>query len=491
MPIWIDCEGCGTNQPTHLPVYPPFWDSGITPPAAPAPTVTGIVPSSADYGSDALYLEVMGTGFNGSSRILLDGVVAPTEYLSPTRLRTLLQPALVTAATPVVVTVHNAGVAATGSKTFNYTDPPAPVVEPHITDVNPTGMETDDPDTTVHIMGTNFTDTTEVYVNGTPVETTHVSDTELTYVAKGDSVGAHTVTVGAPTMRSGSAVFTVTAPVAPALTLTDLIPRTAVDGTPTQVRIIGTGFTPATTVTASLEPIAATFVSETELTYLAPTSGTGIFAIEVHEGAAKAGPISFTVTAPAAPDAPTITGMVPNSLLRTAGATSVTVSGTGFVSGTTVVLCNTKTPPEYDAGSVMVLSATSLLLTVWPANDTYLQATNNISVRNGPAGSPESNAVALSITEAPAGPTINSLAPTGINRGDAVSVYITGSGFDEGSVILCATKTPPELGTTRNGTSQIIFTTTAADDWWVLDNPITVRNSAGVVSNEKIFKVYG
>jgi hypothetical protein len=194
-------------------------------------------------------------------------------------------------------------------------------------------------------------------------------------------------------MRSGSAVFTVTAPAAPALTLTDLIPRTAVDGTPTQVRIIGTGFTPATTVTASLEPIAATFVSDTELTYLAPTSGTGIFAIEVQESGARAGPISFIVSAPPAPAAPVVTSMTPNTVSRAEPPATITLIGTGFTSDC-VVLCDTKTPPEYGGTYV---DATTVTFVVTPATDTWLLGSNNISVRNGPTGSPQSSAFVLTV----------------------------------------------------------------------------------------------
>src|SRR4029077_18346266 len=78
------------------------------------------------------------------------------------------------------------------------------------------------------------------------VETTHVSDTELTYVAKGDVVGTHTVTVGAPTMRAGSAVFTVAPPPAPvAPVLTSMTPNSVDRADPaTTVTIVGTGFTP-------------------------------------------------------------------------------------------------------------------------------------------------------------------------------------------------------------------------------------------------------
>ena len=454
MPIWIDCEGCGTNQPTYLPAYPPGTFENA-PPAAPAPTVTGLIPSSIDYGSSAIYLEVMGTGFNGSSRILLDGVAVPTEYLSQTRLRTLLQPALVTAATPVTVTVHNGSVAATGAPTFNYTAPPAPVVEPHITDVNPTGMETDDPDTTVHIMGTNFTDTTEVYVNGTPVETTHVSDTELTYVAKGDSVGAHTVTVGVPTMRSGSAVFTVVpppAPVAPVLTsmtpnsvgrtdpattvtivgtgftpecvvlcgskssgdyggvyvdaqtmtfvvapqtdtfllpsnnitvrigstgkpqsnvlalliteaavvaptITSLSPATCVSGVSTPVRIIGTGFTPETTMKISGTVTPVTFVSDTELSYTTPAAHEGLFPISVYNGTTASNSKYFTVTAI---PAPTLTAIDPATAVAGSGDFTVTATGANYYENCVIMSVGIEKPTTYVNETTLTTVVTAL-----------------------------------------------------------------------------------------------------------------------------------
>jgi hypothetical protein len=395
MPIWLDCAGCGTNTPTHLPAYPPAWDSGITFVPPPAPTVTGIAPSSIPFGSGTLYLDVMGTGFTSASRILLDGVVAPTEYLSPTRLRTLLQPALEPAARAMTVTVHNGAVAATGSKTFNYTTPPAPVVTPHITDVNPTGMMSTDPDTTVHIMGTDFTETSQVYVNGVPVETTYVSPEELTYVAVGDSLGAHTVTIDGAVMRSGSAVFTVTEPEPPVgdpLTLTSLTPATGVEGTPVTITITGTGFLPTTTMTVSLTPKPVTYVSPTELTYAAPMDMSGFFSVELQNDDVHSGIKSFVVSAAPAAQIPTIAAVTPSTIVRAEGDQTISVTGTDFTADA-VVRCSTK--PEPREVVTTFVSATEVTFVCALSTEMWWGASNGLSVRT--AGG-ESSQLGLTIT---------------------------------------------------------------------------------------------
>jgi hypothetical protein len=137
----------------------------------------------------------------------------------------------------------------------------------------------------------------------------------------------------------------------------------------TSITITGTGFVSGATVTVGGAACTSVVVgSGTSLTCTTPAGSAGVQNIVVTNPAGLAGMGTglFTFVAP-----PTVTGVAP-SVGSTAGGTSITITGTGFVSGATVTVGGAP------CTSVVVGSATSVSCTT-PAGSAGAQ---NLVVTN-------------------------------------------------------------------------------------------------------------
>ena len=136
--------------------------------------------------------------------------------------------------------------------------------------------------------------------------------------------------------KSGSTPIAVTNP-QPAIT--SLSPTSATAGVAAQTLTInGTGFVSISTVSFNGVAHTATFVSATQLTISLSVSDqatAGTYAVVVTNpspGGGASNSFSFTVNNPA----PTISGLSPTPVIAGAGAQTLTINGTGFVSISTV-----------------------------------------------------------------------------------------------------------------------------------------------------------
>lgn len=143
--------------------------------------------------------------------------------------------------------------------------------------------------------------------------------------------GAHTVAALA-TNYTTSAAYTV-APAA--ATVTSISPSGGAPAGGTSVTITGTGFESGATVTiGGAAATSVSFVNSTTLTAVTPSGAVGSADVAVTNPAATAGTLTGGYTYAAAP---TVTGISPASGSES-GGTSVTITGTGFVSGATVTI---------------------------------------------------------------------------------------------------------------------------------------------------------
>ena len=125
------------------------------------------------------------------------------------------------------------------------------------------------------------------------------------------------------------------------------------------------------------------------------------------------------------PPVPTLTSITPNSGLVNTAA-QVTLTGTGFTSGSTAAVNGTSIPTEY-------LSSTTLEGTI-PASDLASPGTVNLTVTTPAPGGGTSASLPFTASYPPA-PTLTSLNPAGgpINTAAAVSLY--GTGFTANSTV--------------------------------------------------------
>lgn len=97
-----------------------YYDASIPPELTIMPTVTAIAPNTAVVGGSAVSLHVTGTDFSEYSVIVFNGGVERTTYVSPTEVRTIVEPATATGAFTVPVQVRN-GVQTSNAVDFSFT----------------------------------------------------------------------------------------------------------------------------------------------------------------------------------------------------------------------------------------------------------------------------------------------------------------------------------------------------------------------------------
>ena len=286
---------------------------------------------------------------------------------------------------------------------------------PTVTGVSPSSGPTAG-GTSVTVSGTNLTGATAVDF-GTGHPGTSISGVTATSLTVTSPAGTGTVDVTVTTPNGTSAInapsdqFTYNAPALP--TVTGVSPSSGPAAGGTSVTVSGTNLTGATAVDfGTANPgTSISGVTATSLTVTSP-AGTGTVNVTVTTpngtSAVNAPSDQFTY-------APTVTAVSPNNGPQ-GGTNTVTVTGTGFVSGSTAVDFGT------NAGtSVDVTSSTSLSVVV-PSG------TGTVSVTVITTGGGSSTPLASAYTyNAPALPTVTGVSPASGPTAGGTSVTVSGT----------------------------------------------------------------
>ena len=455
-----------------------------------APTITGVSPASRDQGAVSQNLTVTGTDFvNGASlATVFSGTlitVNSTTYVNSTTL---------------TVNVSISSSAATGTRTFTVTNGDRSTATsgsiftvsgaPTVTAVSPTSRGQGATNQTLTITGTNFVSgaTTAFSTNGITVNsTTFNSATSLTVnvsISGSATPGTRTITVtnGDGSSATSGSIFTVNA----APTVTAVSPTSRGEGATAQnLTVTGTGFQSGATTTFSGTGItvnSTTFVNATTLTVNVTIAGgatVGTSTITVTNpdaGSATSGSI-FTVNA-----APTVTAVSPTS--RDAGAVSqsLTVTGTGFVSGATTSFSGS----NITVNSTTFVNATTLTVNI-SISSGALVGTRAITVTNPDAG----NGTSGSIFTVNGAPTVTAVSPTSRDAGAVnQNLTITGTNFITGATVAFSTNGITVNSTTFNSATSLSVNISIASGATVGTRTITVTNGDGsVVTSGSIFTV--
>jgi hypothetical protein len=301
---------------------------------------------------------------------------------------------------------------------------------PTLTSITPTSATVGDPNTTITLTGANFVNGSTADLNGTPITTTFVNATQLTAVipaADLTTAGSELITVvtaGPGGGTSGPQTFTVNNP---APILTSISPTSATAGAgATTITLTGTSFINGSTADFNGTPITTTFVSATQLTAVIPASdltaaGTEmITVVTAGPGGGTSAPQAFTVNNPV----PTLTNISPNSVTAGAGATTITLTGTNFVNGSTADFNGTPITTTF-------VSATQLTAVI-PAADLTTADSELITVVTAGPGGGTSAPQAFTVNN-PA-PILTSISPTSATVGDpSTTITLTGTNFVNGS----------------------------------------------------------
>ena len=195
---------------------------------------------------------------------------------------------------------------------------------------------------TLTLTGTNFLAGSTVTYNGVGHTATFVSATQLTISLSATdqaTAGSYAVVVTNPAPGGGTSSALSFAVNNPAPTLTSLSPASALAGAGLQtLTLTGTSFVAGSTVTYNGVGHTTTFVSSTQLTIsLSATdqATAGSYAVVVTNpapGGGTSSALSFAVNNPA----PTLTSLSPASAVAGAGSQTLTLTGTNFLSSSTV-----------------------------------------------------------------------------------------------------------------------------------------------------------
>ncbi|MFM7252046.1 MAG: IPT/TIG domain-containing protein, partial [Ilumatobacteraceae bacterium] len=314
--------------------------------------------------------------------------------------------------------------------------------------------------TALTVTGTNFT------VNMSFTFTIGAVAYAATSVVVGSSTSATLVTpavvatgTAAVSATNSSAAsqtngtFSYTAPVP---TVTSLSPTTGPTSGGTSVTITGTGFiTGATVKFGSLSATGVVVNSPTSITVVSPATVTpGTVSVVVTTsggdstpaGALGAAADDFVYTAPV----PTVTSISPTSG-PTSGGTTVTITGTGFVTGATVAF------DGLAPVAATVVSATSLTV-VSPSTVTPgvvdLQVTTS-------GGSSSTTGAGDNFTYTAPVPSVSSLSPSTGPVTGGTSVTVTGTGFVTGASVTVGGLAVPAASVTVVSATSITIVTPA------------------------------
>ena len=345
--------------------------------APPGPVITALSPASVAAGSGPVTLTVHGTGFDPASVVLLGGSARATTYVGATRLTAALDASDVQSAGSLVVTVTTPPPGGGTSSGFAFTVV-APSPEPSLASLSPSSVTAGSSAFTLTVTGTGFVPSTVVSVGGVAKATTFASSTQLTAaLSSADVASAGQLAVTATTPSPGGGT-------SGALTLTVQNPTPAIASlSPSTVQaassafslvVNGSGFVASSAVKFDGADRTTHFVNGTQVT--ADIAASDVASVSTHAltvvnpapGGGTSGPATLTVTAAPNPT-PTLTTLSPCGKVAGTGAFTLTLSGTGFVSGTTATFNGT-------AVTVTFVSATQLTAAI-PASLVATAPTNN------------------------------------------------------------------------------------------------------------------
>ncbi|WP_201295394.1 MULTISPECIES: IPT/TIG domain-containing protein [Nocardia] len=380
-----------------------------------APTITSLSPTAGPP-AGGNNVTITGTGFDFVTTVRFGTVATTFTVDSTTRITAIAPPGAGT----VPVTVITSPGGTSNSVPYTYAGVPS------VSGVSPNQGPTTG-GTTVTLTGTNLTGATAVTFGATAaVSFTVNSATQVTAVAPPGS-GTVQVTVTTPAGTSNGVAYTyITVPA-----LTTVTPSSGPAAGGTTVTLTGTNLTGTTAVTFGATAAASfTVNSATQVTAVAPP-GSGTVQVTVTTPAGTSNGVAYTYIPVSAP---TLTSVTPGSG-PAAGGTTVTLTGTGLSSATSVRFGAT-------AASFTGVSATQITAVAPPGAGTV-----QVTVIT-PGGT--SNGVPYTYA---ATPSLNAVSPTQGPTTGGNTVTLTGTNLTNAAAVTFGAT--PAASFTVNSSTQI------------------------------------
>jgi hypothetical protein len=411
----------------------------------PVPVLSTLAPSSALQGGPAFTLTVTGANFVPASTVRWNGVTRTTAFVSATQLTASIPVTdLVTAGTRnITVATPAPGGGTSSALAFTVT---AVNPLPALSKLAPTSALQGGPAFTLTVTGSGFVPGSGVRWNGSSRTTTFVSATQLTAsIPASDLVtaGTRSITVFTPAPGggiSGALAFTVTA-VNPVPVLSALAPSNALQGGRAfTLTITGANFVPASTVRWNGGNRRTRFVSATQLTARIPatdlvTAGTrSITVVTPAPGGGTSGTLAFTVTT--VNPVPALSKLAPTGALQGGPAFTLTVTGSGFVSASTVRWNGVNRTTTFVSATQLMATILATDIASSPGTSLSTPVTAQVTVFTPAPGGGTSSALPFTVTAVNPVPVVSALSPSSVPLGSpAFTLTVTGANFVPASVV--------------------------------------------------------
>ncbi len=425
-----------------------------------APTLSSVSPATGP-GSGGTSVTIAGSNFVSGATVTFGGsLAASVVVVSPTTATCTTPPG--TGYGVNVVLTNPDGLNATLANGFTY------YWNPTISAISPSSGPTGG-GTLVTATGTNFVAGTVVslWASGDLANIMVVSSTALTGftapTATAGSTGAQVTNPDGSAQSIGGLFAYVAGSGSPPPTLASVAPASGPAAGGTAVTLSGSAFAPGTTVAFGAAAAASvTIVSSTSLTCVAPAGGPGWtdVTVTIADGRTATLRAGYRWTAP-----PAVTGVSPSSG-DVAGATPVTISGTGFETGATVAFGSAA------AGNVVVLSAGTITADA-PAGSA---GSVTVAVTN-PTGLAGSLASGYSYTTGGTVPSVTGVSPSSGPASGGTTITISGTGFQSGAAVSIGGAAAGSV--TLSGTTQATAVAPRAPPGVLGPVPVAVTNTGG------------
>lgn len=374
----------------------------------PAPAITATTPMAVYVGATTPQIAVVGTGFVPTTIINVNNVAHSTAYISATQVNVTLADADVAAGGTLSLTAVN-GTPGGGTSVAATVSVVNPV--PQSIKVSPTYVLTNaSAPPTITVTGVNFVANSTVQVNGTARTTTYVSSTQLNFtLAAADIASAQllSIRVSNPTPGGGASPSTpfevlqaTSTPV-----LSQVSPASLIKGSSDQtIQVFGSNLTqqigvysPIVTSTVQWNgtPLVTSFAwgggTQQSLSAVVPASlltSTGKASITVNSITSTPATSNALQVSIDPPPPPTITSINPSSGPMNTAAT-ITISGTGFTSSSTVALDGVTVSSTW-------VSSTEMTVAI-PASKTSVPGNINLTVTTPAPGGGTSAATPFTV----------------------------------------------------------------------------------------------
>jgi IPT/TIG domain len=402
----------------------------------PVPTLTTIDPNFAAVGGPSFTLTANGANFVPGAVVQWNGSDRTTTFVNNTRLTAQIPAADIQSVSTALVRVLNPAPGGGASATLEFAvRTPNPL--PRITSITPDSIFSGSPAFTLTVNGTNFTPSSSVRLNGNALQTTFVNGSQLAAQVLAESIataGTVTISVLNPPPGGGtsnSVLLTISSQPNPLPVLMNISPSTVLAGGPAfTLTVNGSGFVGGSVIQFNNEDRPTTFVSATQITTQVPaadiatTGQASIRVVNPQPGGGTSNVATLVIVNPL----PAIANISPNIVPVGNPTFTLTVNGTGFVSGSEVRVNGS--PRE-----TSIVNNTQLTARI-PLTDTTAIGTLNVQVVNPLPGGGVSNTLPLQVIDTNPLPRIIGISPASVNVGSpGFTLVVNGASFLRSSVV--------------------------------------------------------